>query len=634
MTFGNSNDRGVEQNGQPTIAPNAEGARCRPFHLPLHIFRKACHRPRRVNRPAFLPVLALLLVLAATGHAALEIGKPLWGFDGKVQPNAFTVVSIEIANRGAQPFDGDLELRDQGSGAPLKQAVFLAPGTSRWVQFHPYVGGYVPGWKLSWREGREHAEDMGQPDAGAPAIVMLVDLEAPGVRAVRMRLFAENLFPATVSATDGLAAVVLDHQPRWDAPRREAFLDWVRRGGTVHLLPGADGAVVQFTDDFSPLNITTGDRQRVGAGLVVRHTVGRAEMTEEWLKEHGFAGPELLANGQGNVDDRDGFLLHKLAAITRPNINWGLIYLLTVAYVILIGPVFYVLRKRNYRLLLGGFIATVALFAWVFTVIGRRGYGEKQIYHSVAIARSLGAGRFDVHEWIHAFATTGDIYNLSHGEGGQFYATGFDGDTVRGEIREGKESHIAADIPLFSSRPFLHRGVVKAEDPRLKVEEWTENEIIALNTKDAASRIPKAIRVSASPEFRKRVLAAVLELNGRYVELNLTPGGFELPSNSSFKSANDFLNREHYSYYGHYYGGYYGDTENIIREIRTLHPFLISLANDEPAHSKKYIRRQARSPESARLFLYADAPPGFAMKSNRFEPGQSLVLYVVDIFKP
>jgi hypothetical protein len=32
--------------------------------------------------------------------------------------------------------------------------------------------------------------------------------------------------------------------------------------------------------------------------------------------------------------------------------------------------------------------------------------------------------------------------------------------------------------------------------------------------------------------------------------------------------------------------------------------------------------------------MYADAPPGFAMKNNRFESGQSLVLYVVDIFKP
>ena len=275
-----------------------------------------------MNRPAFIPAFVLWLMLAVKCHAALDVGKPLWGFDGKVLPNAFTVMSIEVGNRGAQPFDGDLVLRDLGSGAPLKLAVFLAPGTSRWVQFHPYVGGYVPGWKLTWNDGREREEDMGQPSTGAPATVLLADPDAPGMRAVRMRLFAENLFPTTVSATDGLAAVVLDHQPRWDAPRREAFLDWVRRGGTVHLLPGADGAAVQFTDDFSPLNITgSADRQRIGAGLVVRHTITRAEMTEQWLKEHGFAPPELREDGQQNMSDRDGFILHRLAAITRPRMS-------------------------------------------------------------------------------------------------------------------------------------------------------------------------------------------------------------------------------------------------------------------------------------------------------------------------
>ena len=587
-------------------------------------------------RPGFLPFLVVLFLLAAKSYAALDVGKQLWGFDGKVLPNSFTIMSVEIVNRGAQPFDGDLVLRDLSSGAPVKQAVFLAPGTSRWVQFHPYVGGYVPGWKLSWNDGRGREEDMGQPNTGAPATVLLADPDAPGMRAARMRLFAENLFPTTVSATDGLGAVVLDHQPRWDAPRREAFLDWVRRGGTVHLLPGVDGAAVQFSDDFSPLNVTGGaDGQHVGAGLVVRHPITRAEMTEVWLKDHGFAPVEMREDGQGNMNDRDGFILHKLAAITRPNIKWGLIYLLTVAYVILIGPVFYVLRKKNYRVLLGGFIATVALFAWVFTVIGRRGYGEKQTYHSVSIARSLGAGRFDVHEWVHAFATVGDIYKFAHGDGSQLYATGFEGDTVRGEIREGKESLIAADIPLFSSRPFLHRGVMKADDPALKVVEWKEYDIVRLLAKGAMPTPMEVFRVSVAPEFCKRVFTVVLEYNGNYASLVPVPGGFEFAGGEHFKTAEDFCGNNRYNYYGgRYSGSYYGDMENVISELRGLHPFLISLANGENSYSKKYLTQPARSADHARLFLYAEAPPGFAMKNDRFESGTSLVLYVADIFKP
>ena len=598
--------------------------------LPLHIFARLCQRPRRVKRNGLLPILAmLLLLLACDSRAALQVGVPLWGFDGKVLPDAFTILSIEVTNRGAKPFDGDLVLRDGGGGVPVKLAIFLAPGTSRWVQFHPYVGSYVPGWRLTWNDGRDEAEDMGQPKADAPATVLLADPDAPGMRATRMRLFAENFFPTTVSATDGLGAVVLDHQPRWDAARREAFMDWVRRGGTVHVLPGSDGAVPQFSDDFAPLNIT-GDRQRVGAGLVAKHAIPRAEITEQWLKEHGFPSSELRSDGTGNIHDADGFVFHKLSAITRPNINWGLIYTLTVAYVILIGPVFYLLRKRNYRLLLGGFLATVALFAWVFTIIGRRGYGEKQIYHSIAIARPLGAGRFDVQEWIHAFATTGDIYKFAHGDGGQLYGTHSDGDSVRGEIREGKESHFAADIPLFSSRPFLHRGVMKAEDPELKVEEWTTMESSAWN----ATSPLKTFRVNAAPEFRKRVFTAVVELNGRYSELTLTPGGFELPTKSASKTGEEFFGKNKYYDYGRHYGSYSGDEVSVVNELRALHPFFIGIANGERSILKKYVAPNAHGADHARIFLYAEAPAGFAMKNERFESGHSLVLYVADLFKP
>ena len=586
-----------------------------------------------MNRSGFLPFLALLILFAVKSHAALDVGKPLWGFDGKVPHSSFALLSVEVVNRGAKAFEGDIGLSGGGNGAPLKQSVFLAPGTSRMVQFHPYIGNYAPDWKLSWNDGRERDADLGQPETGAPATVLLADPDAPGMRAVRMRLFAENLFPTTVGATDGLGAIVLDHQPHWDAPRREAFLDWLRRGGTVHLLPGADGAAVQFTDDFAPLNITdAGKQKRIGAGLVVKQETTRAEITEQWLKEHGFAPRELRNDGKGNIYDVDSFVFRKLAAITRPNINWTLIYLLTVAYVILIGPVFYLQRKRNYRLLLGGFLVTVGLFAWAFTVIGRRGYGEKQIYHSIAIARPLGEGRFDVQEWIHAFATTGDNYRFTHGDAVHLYGTASDGDTVRGEIHEGKGSQFAADIPLFSSRPFLHRGVMKAEDPALKVEAWDR---ASFDSDPSKGNGPMTgLRISAAPDFRKRVFIAALEYKGRYSELALTPAGFELPNSSAMKSAEDYFGKDRYYDYGGYYGSYSGDAEAVVRELRALHPFFISLANGEPAHFRKYLTRSVQDENRARLFLYAEAPPGFAMKNERFESGHSLVLYVADIFKP
>ena len=49
-----------------------------------------------------------------------------------------------------------------------------------------------------------------------------------------------------------------------------------------------------------------------------------------------------------------------------------------------------------------------------------------------------------------------------------------------------------------------------------------------------------------------------------------------------------------------------------------------------PGHYQTY----TRPADHARLFLYAEAPAGFRMQNDRFQPGASLVLYVVDIFKP
>jgi hypothetical protein len=578
----------------------------------------------------------MLLMLAGRTVAALQIGPPIWSFDGKVMPCSFNVVSFEVRNAGAQPFDGDLVV-DDGAGlgsrssAPLKQRIFLAPGTSRWVQFFPYIGSYNSQWRLSWDDGQGRTVDLGQPGEGPPAVVLLADPDAPGTRATRMRLFPENLFPPTVAATDGLEGVVLDHQPRWDAQRRESFLDWVRRGGIVHLIPGPDGAFPQFSEELAPLNVP-GDRGRVAAGLVVKHRVSGAEITEEWIRNAGFPAGEIRTDGEGQIHDVDGFALRKLAAVTRPNIAWGLIYFLTVVYVVLIGPVFYFLRKRDYRLMLGAFLVTVALFAWAFTVIGRRGYGEKQIYHSLAIARPLGGARFAVRQWIHPFATSGDIYRFQHAGGSHLYAALGEGETVRGEITTGKDAGFAADIPLFSSRPFLHAGVMKAEDPGVTVSRWEVQD--AKPKGDSSATLLTSLAVAMDSDFRKRVFTAVLDQGGRYWLLTATADGFEIQPGNFSKSAKDFFSEHHFHDYGGWYGGDSGDMESVLRNLRELYPFLISQVNGESAYVRKYLRSNPRPADQARLFLFAHAPPGFGMKNESFQAGAGFVLYVVDIFKP
>ena len=574
---------------------------------------------------------ALLFFLIAQAHAALQVSPPLWGFDGKVLNESFNVLSIEVANPGGKPFDGELVLKEEShSSAPYRQHIYLSPGSARWVQFHPYVGSFSPEWSLSWDGSDRGSVDLGQPVSGPPATVLLADPSSPASRTARMRIFPDNLFPTTVSATDGLYALVLDHQPRWDAQRREAFLDWVNRGGIVHLIPGVDGALPQFTENLAPLNIS-GQRGSIGAGWVAKHQTPRTEIDEKSLKNAGFASPEIKEEGEGSIYDMDGFLFRKLAAVTKPDIAWGLIYLLTAVYVLLIGPVFYLLRKRDYRLLLGGFIATVAIFAYVFTAVGRRGYGEKQIYHSLSIARSLGAGRYDVREWVHAFATTGDLYRFQHAEGSQLYAALSEGETVRGDIAAGKESSFTADIPLFSSRPFLHRGVEKTDDPGLTVTQWEDTP--AGPGKNAA--IPASLRITTEAGFRKRAFAAIVSRRGHYSEMQLNADGFELKKSNTILSGAEFFGQHQFQHYGNnWYGNEYGDKSDIERILRTLHPVFISRVNGGGPYFKKRISSPPPEDDRVRLFIYAEAPPEFAMKSDRFQPGTQLVLYVHDIFKP
>ncbi len=538
------------------------------------------------------------------------------------------ILSFEVRNIGGRAFDGDLTLEEAlgvgRSQAPYVRHLFLAPGTSQWVQFYFYTGIYTPEWRLSWTEEKGGVIPFERPDSGVPATVMLADPESPAMRNVRMPVFPETLFPTTVSATDALHAVVLDHSPRWDPPRRQAFLDWVKRGGTVHLLPGLNGDMPQFTEELAPLNVTA-DRTTIGAGLVVKQKISLSEINPNWLEKAGFSPTAATKNNDnGNITDLDAMLFRKLSGATKPSIAWWLIYLLTIAYVLLIGPAFYLLRKRDYRLLLAGFVATVVLFAWIFTVVGRRGYGEKQIYHSLAIAHSLGGGRYDVSEWIHAFATTGDNYRFEHAGGSQLYAALSEGETVRGAVVLGKESHFDADMPLFSSRPFHHRGVLNADDLGVEIQEWK----LGPN----AAQGPRYLKLKLNPAIASKVIQARIQHGEQYYNLVPVADGLEINPGAGQTAQSFFGENNNFYDYGIYGEG--GDKAAAIERLRGLDKLFIALANNEPFYFRKSVTSTPLPPDRARLFIYASAPAGFSMKSDKFQSGESFVLYVQDLTKP
>lgn len=418
------------------------------------------------------------LTLVAQAALPLEVREVRWGFDGKVVPERFNLMSVLVANNAAEPFDGAVTLqKSQGLadriGAAYQQPCYVAPFAERWIQFHPYVGA-ESGWRLTWGKQLDEQQSVDPPKPGPPARVLLFDPDDPVAVNGTLRSFPDPLFPTTVAAADGLDSVVLDHAPRWESVKREAFMDWLRRGGTVHLLRGSNGKYPNFDDDMSLLNSPV-DRMRIGAGWIVHEAVTRREATESMLAANGF--PALaLKTGQGMVAvyQLQETILRTLAGLTRPHHSWGLIYLLTIIYIAVVGPGNYLLSKRvrDYRWGMGAMLLAVAGFGLLFHYLGRRGQGEASAVHSLSYARAVGDTTYEVTQWINVFVTRGDLYTIRHTAPHNLYATANDYEPVSGVIRSGKDGEFVVDIPLYSQRAFLHQARMSADDTSVNVISW------------------------------------------------------------------------------------------------------------------------------------------------------------------
>src|SRR4030095_8151277 len=305
-----------------------------------------------------------LTLLVNTVASALEFRSHQWSFDGKAVPGRFNLLSILVYEPGPRAFDGEIALIEgrglsSAVGAPLVQQIYVTPGTERWVQFVPFIVGDY-GWTIRWGRGEKENGKLDAPNLGPPGTVLLVDSGSPFIGEQRLKGFASDLFPTSVAATDALDQIAIDHVPRWDAPRREAFMDWVRRGGVVHLLRGPSGLPI-FDGDLAPLN-TTLTKERVGGGASVCHDIVREACSAEYLQNAGFP-PRQKKDPDSQVSyaymNFDQSTLKGLAALTKPEVAWWLLYLLTIAYLVIIGPVHYRWsRNVDYRIAIGGFLGT------------------------------------------------------------------------------------------------------------------------------------------------------------------------------------------------------------------------------------------------------------------------------------
>jgi len=588
-------------------------------------------------------VACLMITQSAWG---VEISDPQWGFDGKVRVNRFNLLTVTVDNPTSSPVEFDMVLQKMSGGGPVDAAivepVFLGPGARRTIQFYPYISHDWGGWRLSSGPGQSIPVDQPR-NARRGARVLLEATDTVANSQGSMRRFPESAFPPFVTATDSLQAVLLDHVPRWDEPRRQAFLDWIYRGGAVFILYGTSGKHPDFPATMHPLNIPL-EKVEYGAGVVYRVSYNRNQLSREEVRKLWEFLPNVIpakpvlepgvpaAAGKGTDEDEDdpnapfGYseggaygarsFLDELKQMSKPEHNWLLLHFMFWVYILLIFPgCFLIGKQRNdFRVVYAALAGIVFVFSLAFAIVGQRGYGESTTIHTIAIAQPLPDGYLDISGWSNTFVTGGAVYDIRHNGTGALYSTCQDTEAVNGQIRNGAEGLFRVDIPPFSSREFTYRTKVKADIPAVQVDKITadENGLSELIlTTDGA--FPPADDLYVI--YRDRFYSV-----GHYQN--------RITLRNSVGAVPAFLRIEQNS-------GYYspfarmGDERTAEQRFRDLFFALVTRSLNIQALADAQNFRL--SPDQLRLIYYADLPAELMVQNPRFPSQKGKILYSLNV---
>ena len=600
-------------------------------------------------------MIACLSPLGSVNAAELlRIEGVAWGFDGKVVPNAFNPVSFSLHNDSNDPMNLPLVLERsngvQPVDAPIGVAgpldpVYLAPGSSRRVQMFVYVQSHASDFILSW--GRDPSQRLDltanqQVTVGSPATVILYDTEAVTSRGSGLPRFDESYFPVSVSGTAGLAAVVLDHDPRLQTIQQQAFLDWIRAGGVVHLMEPSEGELPEFSGELAVLNSPI-DEQRFGAGLVVRHHVPMSDLDRSVAEltmlprqplqmkpaPENEQTPENMYGGNWVDWDVGNHVYTRVKQMTRPDHNWPLIYLMSLVYLLLIFPGCWLIgrRKADYRMTYGAMLGAVVLFSMGFKQVGQRGYGEQTAMHAMTIAQPLEGGRLMFRQWANLFVTNGDDYRIHHAGNGLLYSSGQSNEAVRGWIVSPPAGQFIADVPPFSSRTIAAAGVAETGGFTPVVEELTMQQNL------------ESLRLRIDPPLAQPPATIKALYRDQFYDLQpSSDGGYELKGPAGTFEAG--LQADRWHEYGYNYGfGYDDDVSEDQLFLSGLGPLLATSVGVHDAEGQKRFRL---ADDRVRVFMYAGMPDSlyahleYAAAPDAEVPAKrdGRVLYMFDVFPP
>ncbi|OAI57599.1 hypothetical protein AYO47_07895 [Planctomyces sp. SCGC AG-212-M04] len=423
------------------------------------------------------------VLLVATPANALDVEGFEWGFDGHVVQMSFNLLTIKVRNNSPTPFEGNIVLQEGNAvvrtDLPLvERQLYIEPFGQRSLQFFPYVTEAWAEYTLVWGNKQEESYTVAKQTnaplrSGPRAMVLLRDASTSRQLKLRLATFEEADFPISAAGTDALRGVVLDHVPRWDPLRMQAFRDWIGAGGQLHIMQMETGQYPTFPAPLEALNEPS-DVVALGNGQVHHHSRKVSEIDDQFVSDKlGIQRRPEEGNNPGyqNMDYQyrnqvSDNIAQLLRGLTRPDHNWGLIYFLSFIYLLVVFPGCWLLgrRRADFRISYPALLGAVFLFSMAFKTVGQRGYGEQTAWNAVSTVRRVAPGRFLTETFSNAFVTSGGMYAFKHAGEGQIYSSGGSNDTRRGECFNRPNSGIEIEIPPFSSQTFLHAGIVSSPD--------------------------------------------------------------------------------------------------------------------------------------------------------------------------
>lgn len=595
-------------------------------------------------------VMAVIAITALPAYA-IDVELAQWGFDGRVLTSEFNPLSILVTNPSGEPFDGVITLhRSTGGGAStgarLVEQVYVANNSTRWVQFYPYCASTNDSWTVRWRdEGKRRSFQISPPRVGSEEPVLLDEPNNFSSAGKGIKHFNEELFPPSVSGTKSLSVMVIDRVPRWEAPRRQAFMDWLRLGGVVHLLHSGDGKFPQFTAELAELNSPL-NLQRIGAGVVFRHAWPREDLDTKSVKELSttrkrfveslsggedlleFESDNVKASNPGNntwsevygLWDTDSQLFGVLKQLTQPDHNWALIYLLSFVYIAMIFPGCFLLGRRRVHFLLtyGAIVGCVVLFSVIFLMVGRRGYGEQTKINSIAFAQQIEGDNWDVSQFSNIFVTSGDTYDVAHQGEGTVYSTCSVMEAVNGDIDNGVQGSFSVDVPPFSNRPFAHRMKIKL--PQLNVTKTVFK---------ATDRLSD-LELQIGAGFPEKTITMFAQYRHGFYKVKRVKDRL-VAEPSRFKAETFMQLKQYGSMFGGNGGMIFGDTVDAEKDYHDMWRGV--LARHLGIIDGRRVQSYSLPTDRARLFVFTDSPDQLRVTSEQFPAQTGLVLYAIDILR-